>query len=161
MAFSTAHRFTFGSLSKLTAGVLGLSLLLAGCDNPPNTIKTTAMLKGIGIVKGLYATSPILDAKEFATGPQFLQRYREAFKVDPTYGGRYTYDAMHVLANAMRRIESTKPDKITEVLRTFDGYAPVTGSMKWDATGEQRYGVVGVYSARAGNWEMQLRSDRW
>jgi len=126
-----------------------------------DTLKTTAMLKGIGMVKGLYATSPILDAKEFTTGPQFLERYRAAFKVEPAYGGHYTYDAMYVLANAMRRIESTKPAKITEVLRTLDGYAPVTGSMKWDATGEQRYGVVGVYSARAGNWEMQLRSDRW
>ncbi len=126
-----------------------------------DTIKTTAMLKGIGMVKGVYTTSPILDAKEFTTGPEFLERYRAAFKIDPTYGGHYTYDAMYVLANAMRRIESTKPAKITEVLRTLDGYAPITGSMKWDATGEQRYGVVGVYSARAGNWEVQMRSDRW
>ncbi|MFM9899687.1 MAG: branched-chain amino acid ABC transporter substrate-binding protein [Polaromonas sp.] len=126
-----------------------------------DTIKTTAMLKGIGLVKGLYTTSPILDAKEFVTGPQFLERYRAAFKVDPAYGGHYTYDATYVLANAMRRAESTQPAKITETLRTLDGYAPITGSMKWDAAGEQRYGVVGVYSARGGNWELQLRSDRW
>lgn len=126
-----------------------------------DTIKTTNMLKGIGMVKGLYATSPILDAKEFVTGPQFLSKYRAAFKVDPAYGGHYTYDAMYVLAGAMKRAESTDPKKITETLRTLDGYAPVTGSMKWDAVGEQRYGVVGVYSARGGNWELQLRSDRW
>ena len=126
-----------------------------------DTIKTTAMLKGIGLVKGLYTTSPILDAKEFVTGKQFLDRYRATFKVDPAYGGHYTYDAMYVLANAMRRIESTQPAKITDTLRTLDGYAPITGSMKWDATGEQRYGVVGVYSARSGSWELQMRSDRW
>lgn len=126
-----------------------------------DTIKTTNMLKGIGMVKGLYATSPILDAKEFVTGPQFLSKYRAAFKVDPAYGGHYTYDAMYVLAGAMKRAESTDPKKITETLRTLDGYAPITGSMKWDAVGEQRYGVVGVYSARGGNWELQLRSDRW
>ena len=126
-----------------------------------DTIKTTNMLKGIGMVKGLYATSPILDAKEFVTGPQFLSKYRAAFKVDPAYGGHYTYDAMYVLAGAMKRAESTDAKKITETLRTLDGYAPITGSMKWDAVGEQRYGVVGVYSARGGNWELQLRSDRW
>lgn len=126
-----------------------------------DTIKTTAMLKGIGMVKGLYSTSPILDAKEFVTGPQFLEKYRAAFKVDPAYGGHYTYDAMYVLAGAMRRADSAKPEKIVETLRSLDGYAPITGSMKWDAVGEQRYGVVGVYSARAGNWELQLRSDRW
>ena len=126
-----------------------------------DTIKSTAMMKGIGLVKGLYATSPILDAKEFVTGAKFLEKYRAAYKVDPAYGGHYTYDAMHVLAGAMRRADSVKPAKITETLRTIDGYAPVTGSMKWDAVGEQRYGVVGVYSARAGNWDLQLRSDRW
>jgi branched-chain amino acid transport system substrate-binding protein len=126
-----------------------------------DTIKTTNMLKGISMVKGLYATSPILDAKEFVTGPQFLSKYRAAFKVDPAYGGHYTYDAMYVLAGAMKRAESTDAKKITETLRTLDGYAPITGSMKWDAVGEQRYGVVGVYSARGGNWELQLRSDRW
>ncbi|MBC7608722.1 MAG: hypothetical protein H7228_03960 [Polaromonas sp.] len=119
------------------------------------------MLKGIGMVKGLYATSPILDAKEFVTGPQFLTKYRAAFKVDPAYGGHYTYDAIHVLAGAMKRAESTDAKKITETLRTLDGYAPITGFMKWDAMGEQRYGVVGAYSARGGNWELQLRSDRW
>ena len=126
-----------------------------------DTVKTPDMLKGIGMVKGLYATSSILDAKEFVTGAQFLSKYRAAFKVDPAYGGHYTYDAMYVLAGAMKRAESADPKKITATLRTLDGYAPITGSMKWDAVGEQRYGVVGVYSARGGNWELQLRSDRW
>ena len=126
-----------------------------------DTLKTTAMVKGEGIVKGLYATSPILDAKEFINGKLFLTKYQEAFKLEPAYGGHYTYDAMYVLAAAMQRANSANPKKITEILHTFDGYAPVTGSMKWDGVGEQRYGVVGVYSVNKGNWELQLRSDRW
>ena len=126
-----------------------------------DTIKTTTMLKGIDMVKGLYATSPILDAKEFVNGKQFLTKYQDAYKVEPAYGGHYTYDAMYILAGAMRRANSVQPKKITETLRTFDGYAPITGSMKWDGVGEQRYGVVGVYSARKGVWDLQLRSDRW
>lgn len=126
-----------------------------------DTIKTTTMLKGIGMVKGLYATSPILDAKEFVNGKVFLAKYLDAYKVEPAYGGHYTYDAMYVLAGAMRRANSVQPKKITETLRSFDGYAPVTGSMKWDGVGEQRYGVVGVYAARKGAWDLQLRSDRW
>lgn len=126
-----------------------------------DTIKTTTMLKGIGMVKGLYTTSPILDAKEFVNGKEFLTKYQDAYKMEPAYGGHYTYDAMYILAGAMRRADSVQPKKITETLRTFDGYAPVTGSMKWDGVGEQRYGVVGVYSARKGVWDLQLRSDRW
>ncbi|MBX3658855.1 MAG: branched-chain amino acid ABC transporter substrate-binding protein [Ramlibacter sp.] len=134
----------------------GVSLL--GGD----TIKTTSMLKGGGVLQGgLYATSPILDAKEFPAGAKFLDSYRAAFKVDPAYGGHYSYDAMYVLAGAIRRAESAKPEAITAALHAIDGYAPVTGSMKFDAKGEQRYGVISVYAIRNGQWESQLRSDAW
>ena len=37
-----------------------------------DTIKTTDMLKGDGMVKAIYATSPILDAKEFANSAPFF-----------------------------------------------------------------------------------------
>ena len=126
-----------------------------------DTIKTTLMLKGQGLVKGLFATSPILEVSEFPSGPKFLESYRAAFKVDPAYGGHYSYDAMHVLASAIRRAESAKPKAIVAVLTGMDGYAPVTGSMKFDAKGEQRYGVISVYTARNGGWESQVRSDNW
>ena len=126
-----------------------------------DTIKTTLMLKGAGVLKGLYATSPILEAREFTAGAAFLDKYRAKYKIEPAYAGHYTYDAMHVLAGAMRRAESANPKKNVETLRKIDGYAPATGSMKWDDTGEQRYGVIGVYSARGNSWESQVRSDSW
>lgn len=123
--------------------------------------KTTHMLEGADKIKGLYVTSPTLDAKEFSNGKKFLANYQNAYKIEPTYGGHYTYDAMYVLAGAMQHANSTDPKKITETLRNFDGYAPVTGSMKWNSEGEQRYGVVGIYAARKAAWELQLRSDSW
>ncbi|MBC7718981.1 MAG: branched-chain amino acid ABC transporter substrate-binding protein [Chitinophagaceae bacterium] len=154
---STQADFQILALIEALKKIDYTNIIILGGD----TIKTTSMLKGIGMVKGLYATSPILDAKEFVNGKLFLDKYRTAYKIDPSYGSHYTYDAMQVLAGAMRRLDSVDPKKITDLLRTFDGYAPMTGSMKWDNVGEQRYGVVGVYSARGGSWELQLRSDRW
>jgi branched-chain amino acid transport system substrate-binding protein len=126
-----------------------------------DTIKTTAMLKGAGLVDGLYATSPIVEAREFPAGGRFLDSYRASFKMDPAYGGHYSYDAMHVLAGAIKRAESSKPEAIVTALRNIDGYAPVTGSMKFDAKGEQRYGVISVYRVRNGLWDSQVRSDNW
>jgi branched-chain amino acid transport system substrate-binding protein len=154
---TTLNDFQMLALLNTLKTINYTQLIVLGSD----TIKTTDMIKGAGIVKGLYATSPILDAKEFVTGKQFLAKYQQAFKMAPAYGGHYTYDAMHVLANAMKRAESADPKKITQTLRTLDGYAPVTGSMKWDAVGEQRYGVVGVYSVRGSDWELRVRSDMW
>ncbi|CAM8620104.1 LivK ABC-type branched-chain amino acid transport systems, periplasmic component [Comamonadaceae bacterium] len=126
-----------------------------------DTAKTPDMLKGGGGMKGLFVTSPILEAREFTAGAAFLDKYRAKFKKDPAYAGHYTYDAMHVLASAIRRAESSKAADITAMLKKLDGYAPVTGSMKWDDKGEQRYGVIGVYSGKGGLWESQMRSDNW
>jgi branched-chain amino acid transport system substrate-binding protein len=124
-------------------------------------IKTPLMLKGESTGIGLYATSPILEVSEFPAGAAYLAKYEAKFKVAPSYASHYTYDAMHVLAAAIRRAPTSSAKDIAETLRKFDGYAPVTGSMKWDAAGEQRYGVIGVYKVKNGVWEPQMRSDIW
>ncbi|MBK9574408.1 MAG: branched-chain amino acid ABC transporter substrate-binding protein [Rhodoferax sp.] len=154
---STLNDFQIIALIDALKKVSYTDVYMLGGD----TIKTTLMLKGAGVLKGLYATSPILEAREFTAGAAFLDKYRAKYKIEPAYAGHYTYDAMHVLAGAMRRAESANPKKIVETLRKIDGYAPATGSMKWDDTGEQRYGVIGVYSARGNSWESQVRSDSW
>lgn len=154
---TTLNDFQVLALLEALKKINYTSLSILGGD----TIKTTVMLKGMDMVKGLYVTSPILNAGEFTNGAQFLTKYQEAYGKEPAYGGHYTYDAMYVLAGAMQRANSADPQKIVETLRHFDGYAPVTGSMKWDDTGEQRYGVVGVYVARKGAWDLKLRSDQW
>lgn len=126
-----------------------------------DTIKTTLMLKGAGMVSGIYATSPIIEPAEFVAGKEFLAKYRAAFKIEPAYAGHYTYDAMYAVAAAIKRAESAKPAEITAALRKLDAYAPVTGSLKFDDKGDQRYGAISVYSLGAGKWESQLRSDIW
>ncbi len=133
------------------------SVRLLGSD----TAKTTDMLKGAGIIDGIFATSPILEAKEFTAGPQFLEKYIAAFGKPPAYGGHYSYGSMYVLSQALKQANSAKPADITAALHKINGYAPVTGTMKWDDKGEQHYAAVGVYELRRGNWELRMRSDRW
>lgn len=154
---STLNDFQIVALLDALKAISYTNIKVLGGD----TIKTTLMLKGAGVASGLFATSPILEAREFTAGSAFLDKYRAKYKIDPAYAGHYTYDAMYVLAAAIRRAESAKPKDITATLKKIDGYAPVTGSMKWDAQGEQRYGVIGVYSANGGLWESQMRSDNW
>lgn len=154
---STLSDFQNLALLDALMKVAYTDVVLLGGD----TIKTTDMLKGTGKIKGVFSTSPIIEAKEFAAGPVFLEKYRKKFKLEPAYAGHYTYDAMIVLAAAIRRTEAAKPEQIVQALRKIDGYAPVTGSMKWDDKGEQRYGVIAVYAARGSSWESQVRSDNW
>ena len=126
-----------------------------------DTLKTTDMIKETGKVGAFYATSIVLEASEFAGGRKFLDAYQATFKIPPAYGGHYTYDATYILAAAIKRANSADPAKVSEVLRKMDGFAPVTGSMKWDDKGEQRYGVVSVYKVNGGRWESIVRSDNW
>lgn len=126
-----------------------------------DTIKTTDMTKATGSVQGVYATSPVLDVKEFAAGMLFLEKYTAQYKKPPAYGGHYSYDSTHVLAAAIQKAKSADPKDITAALHNMNGYGPVTGTMTWDKTGEQRYGAVGVYELRRGAWELRMRSDRW
>lgn len=126
-----------------------------------DTIKTTDMAKATGMIEGVYATSPVLEAKEFSTGKPFLEKYVAAYKKPPAYGGHYSYDSTYVLSAAIQKAKSADPHEITKAMHSINGYAPVIGTMTWDDKGEQRYGAVGVYELRSGAWELRMRSDRW
>lgn len=155
---STLNDFQIVALiDNLTKVDYNKQITILGTD----TLKTTDMIKQTGNVGAFYATSIVLEASEFAGGKAFLDAYQATFKIPPAYGGHYTYDATYVLAAAIRRAKSADPTKISETLRKMDGFAPVTGSMKWTDKGEQRYGVVSVYKVTGGRWESIMRSDSW
>ncbi len=154
---STLNDFQAVALIAALAKIDYTNVRLLGGD----TVKTTDMVKAAGQIQGIFATSPVLEAKEFVAGRPFLERYLEAFKIPPAYGGHYTYDSTYVLTAAMQAAKSVKPKDVTAALRRINGYAPVTGTMKWDEKGEQRYAAVGVYELRRGSWELRMRSDRW
>jgi branched-chain amino acid transport system substrate-binding protein len=155
---STLNDFQIVALiENLTKIDYNKQITILGTD----TLKTSEMVKYTGNVGAFYATSIVLEANEFPGGAPFLAAYQAAFKIPPAYGGHYTYDATHVLAATIKKIGSADPAKITEALRKSDGFAPVTGSMKWNDKGEQRYGVVSVYQVRSGKWESIMRSDNW
>ena len=154
---STLNDFQALALLEALRKVDHTKVSLLGGD----TIKTTDMTKAVGMVEGIYATSPVLEAQEFTTGKPFLEKYIEAYKKPPAYGGHYSYDSMYVLSAAIQKAKSADPKDIIKAMRSINGYAPVIGTMSWDDKGEQRYGAVGVYELRAGAWELRMRSDRW
>jgi branched-chain amino acid transport system substrate-binding protein len=126
-----------------------------------DTLKTSEMLKYAGDVAQLVCTSPVLEPGEFPGGVAFLAAFQAAFKAAPAYGAHYAYDATYAVSAAIRRAESANPKKVSEVLRKLDAYAPVTGSLKWDEKGEQRYATISVYGVTGGKWTSIVRSDQW
>ena len=44
-----------------------------------DTLKTNKLLHSAGVVQAIFATSPILEAREFPNGPAFLEKFRKRF----------------------------------------------------------------------------------
>lgn len=126
-----------------------------------DTIKTPLLTRQSQPVDAVFATSPIAGAHEFPTGKGFVDAFRKRFGADPYYGSHYSHDAVHLIADALKRNASLNREALLERLKSFDGQAPVTGSLRMQADGEQRYGAVGVYRLRGGAWELEMRGDRW
>jgi branched-chain amino acid transport system substrate-binding protein len=127
-----------------------------------DTVKSTKIpaMPTVGI-RAVYATSPVVEAREFTSARAFLPRFAAAYKTEPVYGAHYTFDAVHVLVAAMKRAESANPKKITEELKRIDALAPVTHNVRFRPDGEQYYPVVSVYKLVRGRWEPQTRGDVW
>jgi branched-chain amino acid transport system substrate-binding protein len=126
-----------------------------------DTIKTDRMVKTALPIRGVYATSPIIEAREFNAGRDFLTRFRNATKGEPVYGAHYAYDAVYVLVAAIKRAGTVDGDKLTAELKHIDALAPVTNAIRFRDDGEQVYGAISVYKATPGAWEAVMRSDTW
>jgi branched-chain amino acid transport system substrate-binding protein len=153
------------TLADFQVGALVEQLVKAGLTDMQivggDTIKTDKMPRMASGIKAVYATSPIIEAREFNAGQQFLTKFRAAYKSEPVYGAHYAYDATYVLTSALKRAATVDTKKVVAELKRIDALAPVTNNMRFRADGEQQYGVVSVYKARAGVWEPMTRSDNW
>lgn len=126
-----------------------------------DTIKTDKLPATRVGIRGVYTTSPILEPREFRASAKFLEKFAAKFKGEPVYGAHYAYDAMHVLADTMRRSRSVDPATLTAELKKIDPVAPITGTMRFRADGEQSFGVVGIYKLDRGGWQMQMHGAEW
>ena len=125
------------------------------------SVARTQRLATGSTVKNLYVTSGSAEVLEFKGGPEFARKFRAAYKSDPVWAAHYAYDAVYVLADTIRRIESVDPDKLRAKLRTIDAIAPVTTTMRFKDDGEQRYGAIGVYQKQDSRWQPVVRSASW
>jgi branched-chain amino acid transport system substrate-binding protein len=154
---TTLSDFQVEALIQQLAKVGLTDVTIVGGD----TIKT-ARLPGAAIpIRAVYATSSIVEPREFPGGKVFLDKFRALHHAEPVYGAHYAYDAVYLVADALQRDASVDKDALLKTLKEFDGNCPMTNSLRFGADGEQRYAAVSVYHLHAGAWEPLMRSDRW
>jgi branched-chain amino acid transport system substrate-binding protein len=105
----------------------------AGVD--PNFIK----IAGEDVAeKTSFVTQPVTS--QFAAAKPFIQAYEAKFKEKPGVLSAYTYDAMKVTLNAIRKAGSTDFDKVVAALKSYSG-DHVTGKIEFDEKGQLKTGV--------------------
>ncbi|WP_173956775.1 branched-chain amino acid ABC transporter substrate-binding protein [Polynucleobacter tropicus] len=81
---------------------------------------------------------------KMAQGADFQKRYKERFNSDVQIYAPFTYDAVYVLVDAMKRANSTDPAKILLAMpdTKMNG---LIGNIAFDSKGDMKEGVITLY----------------
>lgn len=108
-----------------------------------DAIKPTWCLVTDGGVDGPYLTGAAVDAREGA--PAFHARFEARFGPHYSIYTIEAYDAIRILASAIRRANSRTRDGVREEMRTLGAHSGVGGEIRFDDRGERIAPRLGIY----------------
>ena len=82
-------------------------------------------------------------------GDEFQAKFKARFGVPIQIYAPFTYDAVYIIVDAMKRANSTDPAKILAAMPTTD-YKGVIGETQFDAHGDLKHGVISLYHYKEG-----------
>jgi branched-chain amino acid transport system substrate-binding protein len=131
---------TGGPLTK-QAAELGIKAKVVGGDGM--CTEKLAELAGEAVVNVTCSEAGMALSK-MAQGADFQKRYKERFNTDVQIYAPFTYDAVYVLVDSMKRANSTDPAKILAVMPDTKMQGLV-GNIAFDNKGDMKEGVITLY----------------
>jgi branched-chain amino acid transport system substrate-binding protein len=110
----------------------GIRVPVLGSDalaTPVFLQKGSAAVEGTVIASAFHRDAPDDEVR------QFNQAFQRRFGVKPDVGAALGYDAVRVLARAMREAQTTEPDKVAAAMHRLTGFRGVTGAFSFDRAG--------------------------
>ncbi|MBU3608493.1 branched-chain amino acid ABC transporter substrate-binding protein [Polynucleobacter nymphae] len=131
---------TGGPLTK-QAAELGMKAKVVGGDGM--CTEKLAELAGEAVVNVTCSEAGMALSK-MAQGADFQKRYKERFNADVQIYAPFTYDAVYVLVDSMKRANSADPAKILAVMpdTKMNG---LVGNIAFDNKGDMKEGVITLY----------------
>jgi len=98
---------------------------------------------------GQFCSLPGVPLEQLAKGPEFKTKFNTRFGYDIQLYAPNAYDAVMVIADAMKRADSVEPAKyLPEVGKTnLEG---VTGKIEFDEFGDLKSGAISLYQYKGG-----------
>ena len=85
-----------------------------------------------------------MSLSKMAKGADFAKKYEARFKTPIQVYAPFTYDAVYVIADAMKRANSTKAAAILAAMPATN-YDGLIGHIAFDAKGDMKEGVITLY----------------
>jgi branched-chain amino acid transport system substrate-binding protein len=113
---------------------------------------TSEFVKNAGAAaEGHYCSLPGIPYEKMPGGPKFIERFKAKYGDIQLYAP-YAYDAVMVVAEAIKRAQSGDSAKILAELPKTD-YEGVTTRIQFDENGDLKDGAISLYVAKGGKWE--------
>ncbi len=119
--------YSEGALTVKQAKALGIKSQLLGQEG----FDSPMFLKIAGkAANGTIITTDLNRDSKRPIVKWFISTYRKEFKMDPDMVGASSFDAVYVLAEAIKKAGCTKPSKIRAALASIKNFNGVTGKIK-------------------------------
>lgn len=115
-----------------------LGVTAAWVGSPSLATDTAMKLAG----EALYGTYSISDfaIESSSEAKAYAKNYKEKFNLEPDLFSSWSYDAVKLLATAIKAANSTKPDDIKKSLHGIKGYKGAEGTYNFDKNGDGLHG---------------------
>lgn len=101
--------------------------------------------------EGQFCSLPGLPVDNMPKGPDFKAKYSAKYSQEIQLYAPYVYDAVMVVADAMKRADSVEPAKyLPELPKTQ--YEGVTATIQFDENGDLKDGAISLYQVKEGKW---------
>jgi branched-chain amino acid transport system substrate-binding protein len=99
--------------------------------------------------EGAYCSQAGLPLEKMPGGADFGSRFKGKFNTEVQIYAPYSYDAVQVIIDAMKRANSTDPAKITAELPKT-AFGGITGKIEFDDKGDVKNGAITMYEVKGG-----------
>ena len=95
------------------------------------------------------ARKPAWRSRRWTGGAAFAAKFQKRFGQPIQIYSPFTYDAVYIIVDAMKRSNSTDPAKILAAMPNTD-YKGVIGETTFDSKGDLKHGVISLYDYKGG-----------
>jgi branched-chain amino acid transport system substrate-binding protein len=95
-------------------------------------------------IKNVVCSEAAMDLSQMKAGAEFQKKYKERFKIDVDNYAPFSYDAVYVIVDAMKRANSVETAKILAVMpqTNLEG---LIGNIAFEDNGDMKDGIITIY----------------